>query len=778
MDVANLRVKVGYDGAEAERGLRNLGDTANKSGGFLSNAASSMVGFIGAQAVFPALAGAASFVGQSMIGMSSKLEMAQIGFTNMLGSSELATAHLEELKKFAATSPFEFADVQAGSQRLLAMGINAKDVVPTLTSVGNAVAAMGGGKEQIDRVTNAIGQMNAKGKVSAEEMMQLAEAGIPAWDMLATSIGKSVPETQKLVSEGKIQADVFRQAFNEEVPKRFGDAMAAQSQTLPGLMSTLKDTLQMGLAGMAGPLNDNLKQALTNLSTSLGPLMASLATAFGPLLGSVGETINMLAQQLTPIFTQLAPVIGQVATMLADSLGETLQIVVPILGRLLTAIAPVLPMIAELAGIIVTALLPVIDAIGNALVPVITALVEGFKPVFEALKPLMPQLVAALMPLVEVLLELLVSLTPLIGPMIELNFLYLKMMPVLMPIIEAIAGFATTLITMLMPAIQAIVGWLSEFIGAIADLDFGKIGSMLSDLWNTIWNFLTNLASQLPGKVKELAGKLVEWVKDAIPLLIGKWWELEQAIFGFIISMPGKIIELAKDLAPAIWDWIKDAVPMLAQKWVDLQTALWDFILKMPGEIISKVGEWAEAIWDWVNIARDKANEKLGQIASSIWSWITGLPSQIKIWASGLWDGLSDSFKNMMNTIRQLWNDFHIPSFTIGGWDTPFGTLPSFDTPRIDFPDIPEFAKGAYVTDPTLAIVGDTVGQGEIVAPENAMALAVAKGIRSANGSSSITIQNLNVSNPDPEAVVRALRRWVDSNGPVPIRVATSAVGI
>ena len=777
MDVANLRVKVGYDGAEAEAGLRKLGDTADKSGGFLSNAASSMVGFIGAQAVFPALAGAASFVGSSMIGMSSKLEMAQIGFTNMLGSSEAATAHLEELKKFAATSPFEFADVQAGSQRLLAMGINAKDVVPTLTSVGNAVAAMGGGKEQIDRVTMAIGQMNAKGKVSAEEMGQLAEAGIPAWDMLATSIGKSIPETQKLVSEGKIQADTFREAFNEEVPKRFGDAMAAQSQTLPGLMSTLKDTLQMGLAGMAGPLNDNLKQAMTGLSTSLGPLMEALGKAFGPLLGSVGETINMLAQQLTPIFTALAPIIGDTVTMLADSVGEILQALVPVLGKLLVSIGPILPKIAELAGLFVSSLLPAIMPLIDALLIVVQAFMDGLMPVFDQIKPLIPQMVSAFMPLVLVLADLLVQLAPLIGPMIQLNFIWLKAYPLIIPIIEAIANLAAMLISFLMPAITAIVGWLAEFVGAIANLDFGKVGEMIADIGSKIWGFITGIAGTIATKMKEAALALVNWIKEAIPFLITKWAEFEMALFNFIKGIPWQIGVAIRDWIPAIVGWLAEAVPALFEKWLDFEKALFSFIIGLPGKIVEWVKQLVPAIWDWVNNARDMATGKLGEIASGIYSWVTGLPGQIKTWASGMWSGFSDAFSGMLDTIRQLWNDLHIPSFTIGGWSTPFGDLPKWTTPQIEFPDIPAFAKGGYVSDPMLAIVGDTVGQGEIIAPESAMALAVSRGI-AASGGGGVTIQNVNITNPDPEGVVRALRRWVDSNGPVPIRVQTSALGI
>ena len=54
-----------------------------------------------------------------------------------------------------------------------------------LRSIGDASAAAGKGKEGIDRIALALGQMRAKGKVPSEEMRQLTEANIEAWDILA-----------------------------------------------------------------------------------------------------------------------------------------------------------------------------------------------------------------------------------------------------------------------------------------------------------------------------------------------------------------------------------------------------------------------------------------------------------------------------------------------------------------------------------------------------------------------------------------------------------------
>ena len=49
--------------------------------------------------------------------------------------------------------------------------------------------------------------MKAKGKVSAEEMQQIAETGLPVWDMLAKKIGVDIPTAQEMAKDGAISVD-------------------------------------------------------------------------------------------------------------------------------------------------------------------------------------------------------------------------------------------------------------------------------------------------------------------------------------------------------------------------------------------------------------------------------------------------------------------------------------------------------------------------------------------------------------------------------------------
>lgn len=250
------------------------------------------------QAAFEKLTDGLQAVAKTSIEMNSRLEQARIGFTQMLGSAQKADVFLKDMANFAAKSPFQFPDLVDASKRMLAMGFAAEQVRPLLTAVGNAVAAMGGGKAEIDRVTLALGQMQAKTKVSAEEMNQLTEAGIPGWRLLAEAMGISVGEAQKLAEQGKVSADVFINAFQTFSKNNYGDMMAAQSKTFQGAMSTIQDSLQMAIARGTVPLFESL----SDVAVQISGLVSS--DEFGHWVDGVSEAVRelvgLLKEQLVP----------------------------------------------------------------------------------------------------------------------------------------------------------------------------------------------------------------------------------------------------------------------------------------------------------------------------------------------------------------------------------------------------------------------------------------------------------------------------------------------
>lgn len=182
-------------------------------------------------------------VGVAALKAASKMEQAEIAFGTMMGSAAKGKKMLEELAQFALKTPFEFQELQDTSKRLMAMGFAANEVIPTMRTLGNAVSALGGGPELFNRIAINLGQMKSVGRVAAREMRDFAMAGIPAWDLLAKTMGKTVSEVREMVSKRQIEASVFIPAMMEEMNRRFGGLMEKQMRTLGGKWSNLKDRL-------------------------------------------------------------------------------------------------------------------------------------------------------------------------------------------------------------------------------------------------------------------------------------------------------------------------------------------------------------------------------------------------------------------------------------------------------------------------------------------------------------------------------------------------------
>ncbi len=301
-----------------------------------------------------ALAGAGIVGTLATIGVKTAAtnEQAEIAFTNMLGSAGSAKAYLGELKAFAAATPFELPDVQMGAQRLMAMGVNARNVLPYLTAIGDAVSGMGGGAEQINQVVTAIGQIQAKGKVQGDEILQLTEAGIPALRILAAQYGVTTAEMSKMMEKGKVSSEDALPKLIEGIEKGtkatkgFGGMMEQQSRTLAGRWSTIKDVTTQGLAGAVEPLLPTLSRAMDWLAVKLPSGMRALERGSD----SVASTLNLLR----PVFRVLqedAVVVANAFTEGFRKSGYSLDDVRTGAGNLKEAFDPNGPLVSGVASL-------------------------------------------------------------------------------------------------------------------------------------------------------------------------------------------------------------------------------------------------------------------------------------------------------------------------------------------------------------------------------------------------------------------------------------------
>lgn len=201
--------------------------------------------------------------------LAGDYEQTVVAFNTLLGSAEKASKFLAEAQEFANTTPFEFPELLDSSKLLLAFGFEADKVLGMMETIGDTSSGLGAGAEGIDRVTRALGQMYAKGRVQSEELLQLQEMGVPAAEILQEELGLTAEQVANIGNES-VNASVAIQALLTGMDKRFGGMMANQSKTAKGMISTITDTLQNNLIRNWGEgLWEGIKPGLEKVTTWL-----------------------------------------------------------------------------------------------------------------------------------------------------------------------------------------------------------------------------------------------------------------------------------------------------------------------------------------------------------------------------------------------------------------------------------------------------------------------------------------------------------------------------
>lgn len=285
---------------------------------------------------------------------SQQLEYAKIAYSNLFGSTDLAEEFINVLEDFAAKTPFSFQESEAAAKRLLAYGIQYKNVMYVMQGV-LAASSMQGNPQVIESVSRAIGQIYTKGRLMNEEMRQLAEAGIPAYEILRQKLGLTQKQLQNLGREG-IPASQAINALIDGITERFGGVVDASSKTIKGITSNIKDNAVMLASGAFEPLTVKIKSALN----ALGMFLAKMRGIFELKgLGGVFEAIvppelQGALRQFAANFILVNQAIGRLVVALLGLLKPALIAVLqvynafePILITVINALAAIVGMITS-----------------------------------------------------------------------------------------------------------------------------------------------------------------------------------------------------------------------------------------------------------------------------------------------------------------------------------------------------------------------------------------------------------------------------------------------
>jgi tape measure domain-containing protein len=178
-------------------------------------------------------------LGKELLDVGTKFDSYQMRLKTLLGSQEAASAAFEQIKKDAATTPFDVSSLTQANSLLISAGLSAGQARLDVLGLGNAIAATGGGEDELSRMAVNMQQIKNLGKATALDIKQFAFAGIPIYKLLADATGKSMAQ----VKEMDVTYEQLTSAFAKASEKggMFYEGLANQSKTVGGQISNLKD---------------------------------------------------------------------------------------------------------------------------------------------------------------------------------------------------------------------------------------------------------------------------------------------------------------------------------------------------------------------------------------------------------------------------------------------------------------------------------------------------------------------------------------------------------
>jgi tape measure domain-containing protein len=181
---------------------------------------------------------------ESGTGIAANREQKMIAFATLLGGEDAARSYLGEMTAFASKTPFSYDELANISKTLLAYGYQQKEILPLLTSIGDAGSALGLGGEDMAYMASYLGRMRTTGKTTMEYLNPLLERGIDVYKAIAKmpeAAGKTNEQIQEMVSKGLIPGGEAAQAIAQYMGDTYTGNMAKQAETFGGLTSTLAD---------------------------------------------------------------------------------------------------------------------------------------------------------------------------------------------------------------------------------------------------------------------------------------------------------------------------------------------------------------------------------------------------------------------------------------------------------------------------------------------------------------------------------------------------------
>lgn len=572
--------------------IQGLAGHANRTSGIISQAFA-FAGGLGLTSLIEKIGSKFIEAGKMGWDFNSQMQQNLASFKTMLGGSdEAAKKMIDTLMNMAATTPFETTDLTQAATTLMGFGIEANKVEKTLKMLGDASQ---GNTEKFKSLTLAFAQIQAGGKLTGGDLLQLVNAGFNPLQTISKQTGESMAVLKEKMSEGAISADMVTKAFEAATSQGglFYGSMEAQSKTFEGQMSTLRDNFSMTFGKI-------MQGTFENISNNVLPEINKKLGIFQETLNDTGSITTAITKVIESFGIKFDKITSTILPPLKKAFDDISRQVMPVLKRVFdTFINKVLPDIKNGFNTIVTRALPIfndaIKFITERIVPPMLKIFEFFyteivprlTKAFSENAPKIMNILQGLWDGIKVVMDLILKIFDATWPAIKNIFI---------GFVDSVSGLTNGLLDIFQGIINFIVGvftgdweraWngIKEFFAGIFESFYAIAGGMVDvgvNIVKGLWEGISSVDDWLRNKVKDFVASIGKTITEffgiASPSKLTTSYGVE-IVNGIAVGIT-KTQTKAEKAMESLNKKVKKANEKIIQDTADIMTKLGDSVLK------------------------------------------------------------------------------------------------------------------------------------------------------------------------------------------------------
>jgi tape measure domain-containing protein len=190
-------------------------------------------------------------VGRNAIQLASDLEVSEKQLKTLTGSAAAARDVMEDLRNFAAATPFDVGEISSVARKLMGGGMSRNDSLRATKQIAAVGAGTGG---ELSSLGRAYSQVMANGRFMTEELNQFSDADFPIAEF-AKTYGSSMGQLRDDMSKGLVPVSVMTDTFTRLTAEggKFATALKDMADTMSGRAKVIESQHNQRLAA-AGKL--------------------------------------------------------------------------------------------------------------------------------------------------------------------------------------------------------------------------------------------------------------------------------------------------------------------------------------------------------------------------------------------------------------------------------------------------------------------------------------------------------------------------------------------